>query len=116
LRQLDVAVLAALRLYDTDDHLRAVDVAGLESNDLTGPQTATIAEREHGVDLEIAGHDKEPLGLIWAHAEGQLLRLLEVVDSAARSCRLSVTRNRNLTPVMMRLRLIMLKPASAKCS
>jgi hypothetical protein len=72
--------LRALRLHDTDDHLRAVDVAGLEANDLTGAQTAAIAEREHGADLEIAGHGKEPIGLAWAHGERQLLRLLEVVD------------------------------------
>src|SRR6185295_4942713 len=79
-RQHDVPVFAALRLNDTDDHLRAVDVAGLEANDLTGPQTAAIAEREHGVNLEIAGHGKEPIGLVWAHGQRQLLRLLEVVD------------------------------------
>ena len=52
----------------------------LSSNDLTGTQTAAIAEREHDADLEIAGHGKEPIGLVWAHGQRQLLRLLEVVD------------------------------------
>jgi hypothetical protein len=36
--------------------------------------------------------------------------------SAARSIRRSVTRNKNRTPVMMRLRLQMLMPVSARCS
>jgi hypothetical protein len=38
------------------------------------------ANVSHGADLEIAGHGKEPLGLLWAHGERQLLRLLEMVD------------------------------------
>src|SRR6516165_1488733 len=36
--------------------------------------------------------------------------------SAAKSCRRSVTRNRNRTPVMIRLRLQMLAPLSTRCS
>jgi tripartite-type tricarboxylate transporter receptor subunit TctC len=36
--------------------------------------------------------------------------------SAARSSRRSVTRNKNRSPVMMRLRLQMLTPVSARCS
>ena len=52
----------------------------LSSNDLADPQTAAVAERQHDVDLEIAGHGKEPLGLLRAHGERQLLRFLEVVD------------------------------------
>src|SRR5579864_3475972 len=37
-------------------------------------------------------------------------------DVAARSSRRNVTRNKNRTPVMMRLRLQMLMPVSAKCT
>jgi hypothetical protein len=63
-----------------DNHLRTVDIAGPETNDLAGTQPAAIPEREHGVDLEIVGHGKHSLGLIRADDERQLLRLLEVVD------------------------------------
>src|ERR671922_140137 len=43
-------------------------------------QAAAIAEREQHVHLEIARHGEQALGLIRAHDEGQLLRLLDVVD------------------------------------
>ena len=39
-----------------------------------------IAERQHYVHLEIARHGEQPLGLLRAHHQRQLLRLLEVVD------------------------------------
>jgi len=32
------------------------------------------------VNLQAAGHDEQPLGLLPAHGEGKLLRLFEVVD------------------------------------
>jgi hypothetical protein len=60
--------------------------------------------REEVRGLEIAGHGKDPFGLVWAHGEGQLLRLLEVVDLSCEILRLRVTRNRNVTPLMLRLR------------
>ena len=63
-----------------DDHLRAVDVAGAQPNDLARAQPAAIAERQHDVHLEIARHGEQPLGLLRAHHQWQLLRLLEVVD------------------------------------
>ena len=34
----------------------------------------------HDMDLEIAGHGKQPIGLLRAHGEGQLLWFLEVVN------------------------------------
>ena len=72
--------------------------------------------REEVRGLEIAGHGKDPFGLVWAHGEGQLLRLLEVVDLSCQILRLRVTRNRSFTPLMIRLRLPILRPASTKCS
>ena len=67
-------------MHDTDDHLGAIDVAGLEADDLARTQTTAIAEREHEADLESAGHGQQPLGLVPAHDQGELLRLLQVVD------------------------------------
>src|SRR5438874_2968798 len=79
-RQHDVAILATLPLHDADDHLRAVDAAGAQPNDLARAQPAAIAERQHDMHLEIARHGEQPLGLLRAHYQRQLLRLLEVVD------------------------------------
>src|SRR5262252_10959409 len=79
-RQHDVAILAPFRLYDPDDHLRAVDVTIFEPDNLAGPKPTAIAEGEHHVIPEAAGHGKQPLGLIGAQDERQLLLLLEVVD------------------------------------
>jgi hypothetical protein len=73
-------ILAALRLDDPNDHLCAIDVIRLKSNDLACTQTTAIAEGEHDVGLEFARHGEQPLGLFPAHGEGQLLRLFEVVD------------------------------------
>src|SRR5215472_15106758 len=78
-RQHDVAILATLPLHDADDHLRAVDVAGTQPNDLARAPPAAVAERQHDVHLEIARHGEQPLGLLRAHHQRQLLRLLEVV-------------------------------------
>jgi hypothetical protein len=47
--------------------------------------------REEVRGLEIAGHGKDPFGLVWAHGEGQLLRLLEVVDLSCQILRLRVS-------------------------
>ena len=46
-RQHDVAILAPLPLLDADDHLRAVDVAGSQPDDLARAQPAAIAEAQH---------------------------------------------------------------------
>jgi len=73
-------VLAPLRLHDPDDLLRAVDVASSEPDDLAGAKPTAIAEAEHHVIPEAAGHAKQPLGFVGAHGEWELLRLLEVVD------------------------------------
>src|SRR6266576_3703480 len=43
-RQHDVAVLAALRLLDTNDLLGAVDMLDLQPHHLAGTQAAAIAE------------------------------------------------------------------------
>src|SRR5262249_10597397 len=43
-------------------------------------KAAAIAQREHHLIPEAAGHGKQSLGLVWAHGERQLLRLFEVVD------------------------------------
>ena len=52
----------------------------LEANHLAGAQAAAIAETEHHPDLEGPGHRQQPFGLVRAHDERQLLRLLEVID------------------------------------
>src|SRR5262249_26967332 len=79
-RQHDVPVLAPFRLYDPDDHLRAVDVTIFEPDNLAGAKPAAIAQGEHHLIPEAAGHGKQSLRLVWAHGERQLLRLFEVVD------------------------------------
>ena len=75
-----MSVLAPFRLYDPDDHLRAVDVTILEPDNLPGAKPTAIAEGEHHSIPEAAGHRKQPLRLVGAHGERQLLRLFEVVD------------------------------------
>src|SRR5213078_2414789 len=81
-----------------------------------GAQAAAIAEAEQDADLEAARDGKEPAHLVRADHQRNLLGLAQVIDLAARSSRRSVTRNRNRTPVMMRLRLQMLTPVSERCS
>src|ERR1700739_2113953 len=75
-----MAILTTLPLHDADDHLRAVDVAGTQTNDLARAQPAAIAERQHDMHLETSRHGEQPLGLLRAHHQRQLLRLLEGVD------------------------------------
>ena len=60
--------------------MRAVDIAGPQPNDLARAQPAAVAERQHDVHLELARHGEQPLGLLRAHHERQLLRLIEGVD------------------------------------
>src|SRR5262249_19948763 len=79
-RQHDVPVLAPFRLFDPDDHLRAVDVSILEPDNLAGTKPTAIAEGEHHAIPEAAGLGKQPLRLVGAHGERQPFRLLEVKD------------------------------------
>src|SRR5262249_50193078 len=74
-------VLAPFRLYNADDHLRAVDVARSEPDNLAGTQPATIAEGEHHLIPEAARHVEQSLRLVRAHSEGELLRLGQVGGS-----------------------------------
>ena len=68
-RQHHVPVLATLPLHDPDDHLRAVDVTIFEPDDLASPKPTTVAEGEHHLIPEAAGHGKQPLRLVGAHGE-----------------------------------------------
>ena len=51
-----------------------------------------------------------------AHHQRDLLGFFDGIDLGGKSNRRSVTRNKNLSPVMMRLRLQMLVPVSVRCS
>src|SRR5215467_2308984 len=79
-RQHDMSVLAPFRLFNPADHLRAVDVTSFEPDNLAGAKSTAIAQREHHLISEAAGHGKQPLRFVGAHGERQALRLLEVVD------------------------------------
>src|SRR5437016_14237132 len=76
-RQHHIAVLAALRLLDADDLLRAVDMLDLEPHDLARPQSAAIAKAEQDARLEACGHRQQPLRLVRAHHQWKLLRLAQ---------------------------------------
>jgi hypothetical protein len=106
-RQHDIAVLASLGLLHPNDLLCTV---------VAGAQTAAIAEAEQYAHLEAAGDRQQPARLVLAHHQRNLLRLAEVINLGGKVQPPSVARNRNFTPVMMRLRLQMLMPVSAKCS
>ena len=83
---------------------------------LARPQSATIGECQHRSRLQARRHDQNTLDLLRAQHWRQLLRFLDVPDLSPRSWRRSVTRNKNRTPVMIRLRLQMLAPLSMRCS
>ena len=72
--------LAAFRLHDADDHLIAVDVAGVQPRHFAGPQPAAIRERQHRPRLEARRHGQNALDLLGAQHRRQLLRLLHVPD------------------------------------
>src|SRR5215470_11577570 len=76
-RQHDVAVLAALGLFDPNDLLGAVDMLDLQPHHLAGAQAAAIAETEHGADLEIVGNGQQPSRLVWAYDQRNLLWLAD---------------------------------------
>src|SRR6516164_10886527 len=86
----------------------------LQPDHLAGAQAAAIAETEQRADLEVAGDGEQAPRLVRAHHQRYLLRLTDVIDLSG--SRRSVTRNKNRTPVMMRLRLQMLTPDSARCN
>ena len=79
-RQHDVSVLAPLGLHDADDVLGAVDIAGPQPDHLAGAQTGAVAESQHDVNLEIAGHGQQALGLVRADHQRDLLGFPDVVD------------------------------------
>src|SRR5262245_16903344 len=66
-REHHIAILATLRLLDTNDVLCPVDVLDLEPHDLARPQSAAIAEAEQNARLEAAGHRQQALHLVDAH-------------------------------------------------
>ena len=51
-----MAVFAALSLLDADDHLRRIDVAGLQLDDFAGAEARTVGEAERSLSLEADGH------------------------------------------------------------
>src|SRR6266404_7017547 len=58
-RQHDIAILAALGLFDANDLLRAVDMLDLQPDHLARTQSAAIAETEQNAGLEAAGDGQE---------------------------------------------------------
>ena len=79
-RQHDVPILAALGLFDPNDVLRPVDILDLQPDHLAGTQTAAIAETEQCAYLEARGDGQQPLHLILAHHQWNLLRLTDVIN------------------------------------
>src|SRR5215468_757129 len=79
-RQHDVAILAAFRLDDADNVLRAVNVADRQPRHLAGPEPAAVADRQHRPGLQARRHRENALDLVWAQHDRHLLRLLDVVD------------------------------------
>ena len=53
---------------------------GLQPDHLAGAQAAAIAETEQNARLEAAGDGQQPLGLVRAHHQRNLLRLTDVID------------------------------------
>src|SRR5262249_39483065 len=78
--QHDVAILAALRLHDADDPLRAVDVTDPEAHHLAGPQAASVGDAEHDAGLQAWRHLDDPFHLLRCQHLRQLQRLLQVID------------------------------------
>jgi hypothetical protein len=54
----------------------------LQPDHLAGAQAAAIAETEQRADLEIAGDGQQPLRLVRAHHQRDLLGLANVIDLA----------------------------------
>src|SRR5215471_551262 len=79
-REHDIAILAAFGLLNANDLLRAVDMLDLEPDHLASTQPAAVAETEQHAHLEVPGDGQEPLGLVRAHHQRNLLRLTQVID------------------------------------
>jgi hypothetical protein len=75
-----IAILAALRLLDANNFLRAVDMLDLEPHHLSGAQAAAVTETEHRTSLEAVGNRQQPFRLIRAYHQWNLLRLAQVKD------------------------------------
>src|SRR5215218_336196 len=81
-RQHGVAVLAALTLFDTDQHARAIDVAHLERDDLGDPQSGAIGRAERGPVLRPRCRFEQPRDLLKAEHQRQLARLADEREAA----------------------------------
>jgi hypothetical protein len=79
-RQHDIAVLAAFRLHDADDHLRAVDIADPEPDHLVGTQAATVGDRQHNTRLDARCHSQDALDLVRVQHQWQLQGLFDMKD------------------------------------
>src|SRR3984893_5302231 len=77
-RQHDIAVLAALGLFDPNDLLRAVDMLDLQPDHLAGAQATAIAETEQHAQLEAARDRQQAPRLVLAHHQRNPLRLPKV--------------------------------------
>ena len=75
-----VAILAPFALYHADNLLRAVDVAHGEPRYLAGAQATAVADRQHGACLEARRHRQDAFDLVGTEDDGNLLRLLQMVD------------------------------------
>src|SRR6185437_102469 len=73
-------ILAALGLLDANDLLRAVDMLDLQPDHLACAQSAAVAETEQNAGFEAAGDRQQPLGLVRAHDQRNLLRLTDVIN------------------------------------
>src|SRR3954447_19079241 len=75
----DVTVLAALALFDPDDHPLAVDVGDLERDDLVGPQAGAIGYAERRLVLEPRCRIEQARHFFRAQHHRQLARLVNDV-------------------------------------
>src|SRR6516164_9765566 len=87
-----------------------------EPDHLAGAQAAAVAETEQGADLEVSGDGEQAPCLVRADHQWYLLRLADVIDLGGKIQSPQCHANKNRSPVMMRLRLQMLTPASARCN
>jgi hypothetical protein len=73
-REHGVAILVPFALFDAQGHALAVDVADLECNDLTGPQSGAVGERQGGLVLEVASGSNQAADFLAAQHHRQLAR------------------------------------------
>ena len=79
-REHDVAVLAALAVLDPDQHTAAVEITDLEGGDLRHPQPGTIGRGQRRSAAQPGDGLQEPLDLLAAQHDRQLLWLLGTGD------------------------------------